>query len=48
MELQFAMAATPVSIELTENEQLSGKLELSIGGTNATVELPSTPLMFTH
>ena len=48
MELQLAMAATPVSIELTENEPLAGKLDLTLGGSNATLDLPSTPLMFTH
>ena len=48
MDLQLAMAPSQVSIELTENEPLVGKLELTLDGSSITLDLPETPLMFTH
>ncbi|HYO49779.1 MAG TPA: hypothetical protein VEW94_07995 [Chloroflexia bacterium] len=44
----FTMTATPVSVELKEGELIKGTAKVRLGGTDLTIELPETELVFTH
>ena len=44
----FSMTATPVSVELKEGEPIKGTAKVRLGGSDLMIELPVTPLQFTH
>jgi hypothetical protein len=44
----FVMAATNPATPLVENEPITGTAELRLNGKEVNVQLPETPLMFTH
>ncbi len=44
----FTMTAAPVSVELKEGEPIKGIANVSLGEAHLVIELPETPLFFTH
>jgi hypothetical protein len=44
----FTMTSTPTSVELKEGELIKGTVKVRLGGTDLTIELPETALVFTH
>lgn len=44
----FTMSAVPASVQLQEGEPIKGTATVRLGGTDLTIELPETPLEFTH
>ncbi|HYP40776.1 MAG TPA: hypothetical protein VEX13_10495 [Chloroflexia bacterium] len=44
----FTMTSTPATMELKEGEPIKGTASVRLGDTDLKIELPETPLEFTH